>query len=481
MLNRKLLEVLGRLGPAEKKQLRLFLVSPYFNRASNAEDIVRLYDLIVKYDANEEHPALSKKAVFVLFFPERQFKEKEKGPLDSLTSEIFRLIRRFLGQIELEKENLEINDYLALSRFYRKFGFEERFEQTMSVLRRIQQNTPLRDSKYFFDQFKIEEEESAFRSLNNSFVDDINLLAAHKNLDLFYSIQKMDLTCLLEFQKRLTSISDYPTSPLFDSILSLIHNEGPLNIPINHLYYLAIRQFNDSASDSDLIEFDSLLRKYKEEISDEKYQNLQAFSRFFWTLRYQKAGDGMSLHNNFDIYRRHLSEGYFYIDNLIPHTTFRNLVIFGLKLGEYDWVKNFLDTHPPERIGSTRYPAEIHSLNYAEYYFYLKKYDEALEHLVYKLFENPTVSILADVLLIKIYYETQNDLLETRMKALDQKVRRSKLGKEVKNRYLTFLRKLDKIIKYGWQKKSPRRLQLIDEIKSAPEIIAREWLLEQLG
>ncbi|MBK8192877.1 MAG: hypothetical protein IPK76_06635 [Lewinellaceae bacterium] len=189
----------------------------------------------------------------------------------------------------------------------------------------------------------------------------------------------------------------------------------------------------------------------------------------------------MSLHNNFDIYRRHLSEGYFYIDNLIPHTTFRNLVIFGLKLGEYDWVKNFLDTHPPERIGSTRYPAEIHSLNYAEYYFYLKKYDEALEHLVYKLFENPTVSILADVLLIKIYYETQNDLLETRMKALDQKVRRSKLGKEVKNRYLTFLRKLDKIIKYGWQKKSPRRLQLIDEIKSAPEIIAREWLLEQLG
>ncbi len=82
--------------------------------------------------------------------------------------------------------------------------------------------------------------------------------------------------------------------------------------------------------------------------------------------------------------------------------------------------------------------------------------------------------------MIKIYYETQDELLESRMKALDQKVRRSKLSRETKNRYYNFLKKLDKIIKYGWQKNNPKRARLIEEIKTTPEIATREWLLEKL-
>ncbi|MCB0575861.1 MAG: hypothetical protein KDC61_14995, partial [Saprospiraceae bacterium] len=159
---------------------------------------------------------------------------------------------------------------------------------------------------------------------------------------------------------------------------------------------------------------------------------------------------------------------------------FRNLTIIGLKLGEVEWVKNFLDRHPPERICSTRYPAEVCNLNMAEYHFYLKQYDEAQEMLSYKLFENPVFSILSDVLLVKIYFETQNELLEFRMKALDQKVRRAKLSQGEKNRYLNFLRKLDKIVKYTWQPRNNKREKLIEEIKSTREIIAREWLLEKL-
>ena len=41
--------------------------------------------------------------------------------------------------------------------------------------------------------------------------------------------------------------------------------------------------------------------------------------------------------------------------------------------------------------------------------------------------------------------------------------------------------KIDKIIKYGWQTKSRKREQLIEEIKTTPEIVAREWLLEKLS
>ena len=47
-------------------------------------------------------------------------------------------------------------------------------------------------------------------------------------------------------------------------------------------------------------------------------------------------------------------------------------------------------------------------------------------------------------------------------------------------RYFNFLKKLDKVIKYGWQKNSPKRTKLIEEIKSVPEIVSREWLLEKV-
>ena len=225
----------------------------------------------------------------------------------------------------------------------------------------------------------------------------------------------------------------------------------------------------------------SLLDQNKPSISPERYRDFKSYQRFFWVQRYQKFGDNHSLRQTFDVYREHLAQGYFYFDGLIPLTTFRNLIIAALKLNEFDWVKKFLEDHPPERIGSTRYPAEVHSLNVAEYHVYLKQYEEAQERLVYRPFENPTFSILADVLMIKIYFENQDELLEFRMKALDQKVRRSKLNQATKNRYYNFLKKLDKVIKYGWQKKSPKRERLIEEIRTTQEIVAREWLLEKLG
>ena len=98
MLNRKLLEVLTHLTPAEKKRLRQFLASPYFNHGSRANDVLRLFDYISKYGADEKHPALSKEKVFRLFFPKKQFLEKVKSPLDSLTTDLFALVRLFLTQ-----------------------------------------------------------------------------------------------------------------------------------------------------------------------------------------------------------------------------------------------------------------------------------------------------------------------------------------------------------------------------------------------
>lgn len=481
MLNRKLLEVLQRIQAPDRIRLRRFLCSPYFNHTSNSEAIVRLYDLIMQYNADEHHPSLAKAVVFRHFFANKLFEEKVKSPLDSLTTELLKLVRQFLVQHEMEQEHEESYEHLVMARFYRKNAFEERFWQTMKMLRKAQSETSQRDAQYYFNQFKIEEEEMSFRGLHNSFEDDANLHAVQQNLDLYYSILKLEFSCALEHQRQLAQIEQTASDPLLETVLSLSQNDAPLDIPINRIYRFVLEMIRFPGKEGQIELMENMLEQHEAEISTDNYKDLRAFQRSFWGRIYQKSGDDFSRNQTFEIYRQHLEKGYFYVENSITLNAFFNLAIFALRLRKFDWVKKFLDTHPPERICGTRYPAEVHSLCLAEYYFALGKYKEAEGALVYRLFEYSALGIQADLLLVKIYYETQSDLLDTRMKALDQKVRRTKLSQDVKERYLNFLRKLDKIMKYGRQVKSPKRAKLIAEIKTIEHIVSREWLLEKMA
>lgn len=480
MLNRKLFEVITHMPAAERKRLRQFLVSPYFNQGTRASDIVRLYDRMLKYNVNEAHPALSKKAVFEMLYPGKVFQEKVKGPVDTLTTELFGLIRRFLGQLEMEEEGAEVAEHLALAKFYRKYSYEDRFWKSVETIRALTKDAPLRDTIHYLWQHRIEEEVHLFKAVHNSFDDDANLDAVHKNLDLFYSIQKLEYGCSLIYQKQSAQVDTSQADPLLELVLDLSEEGKPLGVPINRIYRLLAQALQNPEEPSLLESMEALIQQYERQIDSGKLKNLKAFVRFLSVREYRKSGGDSALRHTFDIFREHLDRGYLYMDQQIPFTSLRNLVIISLKLGEYGWTKKFLDAHGPEKICGTRYPAEVHSLNMAEYYFYLKQYDKALQVVVYRLFENPTISIAVDLLIIKIYYETQNDLLEMRMKALDQKIRRSKLSRETKNRYHNFLKKLDKIARYGWQNDTSKRAKWVEEIKNTTEIVAKEWLLEQL-
>lgn len=480
MLNRKLLEVLRRFTPSETNRLRQFLMSPYFNSTPRAGDLIRLYDLIIAHNSDENSPGLSKAEVFCQFFPDRVFEEKAKGPLDSLTTELFGLVRHFLLQKERERESTEVGEHLVMAKFYRKYALEEWFWQSLRQARKVQENSVERDAPYFFNQFKIEEEEFSFRALYNTFEDDANLYAVQENLDKYYSILKLDLVSAMEYQRHFTPLDDAPSQSMSETVLKLSEEGGPLDLPINQIYRLIMSLTQNSGETKDFELLEQLTTRYRSQISPETYKNMMAYQRSTWVKRYLQSGQRAVSTQVFDLYRAHLEEGYFYVDHAIMLNSFYNLTILALKLGEFDWAKKFLKSHPPERICGTRYPEEIHSLCTAEYLFALKNYAEAEKTLVYRLFENTFMSLSADVLLVKIYYETQNELLATRMKALDQKIRRTKYSDEKKETYLNFLRKLDKIIKYGWQTNSPRRAKLVEEIKAMPGLVSREWLLEKL-
>jgi hypothetical protein len=223
-----------------------------------------------------------------------------------------------------------------------------------------------------------------------------------------------------------------------------------------------------------------LLQENEPFIDRDSFKDLMAYQRSLWIKRYRQTGGQDISRFMFNLYRIHLEKGYFYLDNSIPLNTFYNLTLIAIRVKEMDWIKEFLQNHPPERICGTRYPTEVHHLCTAEYMFAIKNFNEAEQTLVYKLFENSFLSISADVLLIKIYFETENELLETRMAALYKKIKRSKFTEEKQNVYLNFLSKLNKLIKLGPLAGKEKRKKVADDILSVSNIASREWLLEKL-
>lgn len=476
------MEVLCRLDPNERKRLRFFLQSPYFNPAYQTLTLLELYDYIILYDADETHPMLDKALVFARFMPHKTYQEGGKSGLDTHMTNLFNLVRAFLRQERLQRQSheTEFDELFSWLEFCRKHGLEERFWQVVQALKKLQEERPYRDALYFHQQFKLAEEIATFRTLSNSLQDDANITSTSTYLDTYYSILHLEIKCALQYQQHITQSEIQQDMTQINQIIELAVKGGFEHLPLFELYRVIFQLLSDPDNEQLQAHLENLLDTHRTNIPPDIMANLKAYERYFWIRNYTKSGDPFYRQKLFNLYREHFEQGYFYIDGSITLTSLRMLVVFALKLGHFEWVKKVLDEHPPARICGTRYAAEAHSLNLAEYHFYRQEYDEATEKLQYRLFENPNFNIFVDVLLIKIYMETGDDLLDSRMKALDQKLRRMKLAKEANARYTNFLKKLDKIIRHIWDKKSARYQKMMEELKSTPHIIEREWLLEML-
>ena len=70
--NRKYIQLLQFLGKKERKQFRLYLESPFFNKRKS---ILQLFDFIEKYSPTYENKKLTKENAFHFIFPEKKYKE----------------------------------------------------------------------------------------------------------------------------------------------------------------------------------------------------------------------------------------------------------------------------------------------------------------------------------------------------------------------------------------------------------------------
>jgi hypothetical protein len=475
----KLLEVLSLLTPKDHKRFHKFLRSPFFNDGYNATSILKLYEYQRKHKFEVDNPALTKAAMFKYIYVNKD-EQQFKLDLERLLSELMELFELYITFEQNTSAETRWLRELAMAKFYRQHGLVKKFDAAIESAQKVVDKQPYRDSHFFYQKFMLAQEEFEFQSSFNIRRNDANLLETHRYLDTFYSLLKMNYTSILLMQGTVTEIEAKETLQLIKTIKELLSGSSYLMTPVMDIYYRIYKLMHDVSDEQSIVQVDNLIETYKALIPPDKMIDIQTFYRIFWVKRYVSHNTPDALMNLFEVYDKHLVQGYLYRDGKIHTTTLQSLTNTGLKLKKFDWVKTLLETHTPERIIGKDDAVEIHNFLWANYYFSTSDYTQAEDILISLKFKDIFYDIQVYFLIIKIYYEQNSPLLDDKINALKVKVSRSNMPEAKKAFFYNSLNKLAILQRLGFIPNKSEKVKLLEELNSSKIFAEREWLIEKV-
>lgn len=470
----KIIDTLLTLSKRQTDRLRHFVGSPYFNNGYNAEQLVELLAIVVK----NKKKGIDKEALQNHFFPTKPFVEKSKNAIDNLLADLNGLVEQFIAHQEFDDEIAKRSNW-ATARYFARIHRDDRFWPLIHRYRRQWQKRKPIDHEDWLERFQLEILAGEYDDIFKSQEKETGLATIQYYLDQFYVAQKMKLGFTGYFQQHILGKTDV-VSMQQDAIWSFLYQNYPeLAIeknPIADLYYHATCWVDQPENEALLDQFHELLKTHEADLPEEELRNLYAVFRAMRGQQYRRSGAKRLIPFFLSMYKEHLEGGFFAVQGKLQASSMKLLVNMGIMAKDYEWVREVLKRFPPNKVINTRYPDEFHRLCQAELLFAEQKYAEAESTIVYRLFEDFKYSLSCDILLVKIYYETQNDLLESRIRAMELKVRRTELGDFDKKKYLNFISIVRKLMKYHWIRHEQKLAKVEQEIHSDNPLIQREWL-----
>lgn len=476
MPNGKLLEVIAYLDSKQRRKLLQFVQSPYFNNRSHAEELVELLEIILKHDAAAGHQALQKENLQAHFFPETRYSAKIKNEIDALASRLNKLVEQFIIQEELETE-IEKRSAYGLARFFEKMGNPVRFWSVLRKFRKDWESELQHDSNDYLLRSQIEELAVSFAAAYDPNSKQSSLQEVDTFLDQGFFTKKLELGIILSYSRLYQHSDDHYANQFSEYIEQTYPKYQSAQTVTADIYYLALQVFHHPEDEQLFSAFERMIQEKEAFIPEKEINNIQTFYRYFYGRHYKLSGNTSLSAKLVALYKEHLARGYFFFtgDKMFINTL-KLLINFGLKQRELNWVEQLLEQVPPSKILGTKYPEEIHSLCVAELLFTKGEYEAAEKMIIYRLFEDINFSLSCDILLIKIYVATDDDLLESRLRAMELKVRRTGMSEFDKKSYLHFISITRQVQKYKWLKDSGKLQELTEKINSDMPLIQREWL-----
>ncbi len=474
MRHSKLYSILETFNKYEQNRLRKFLTSPYFNRN---ERIVTLFEMLVadvNRAAEKRKPDLTKEELWAGLHPDKEYDDVR---FRKYCSDLLKLVESYLAQEEFGRNPLLKATLLIEAVGNRKI--EKLYRTVMRTANRYAENYPYRSALYYYYQYQ---KEKNFYDLNEAELkraEKSNMEEIANNLDRFFLAEKLRIYCAVLNQQKLVSV-EYDLLFIDEIIRHLEqHLEGKYaDVPPVALYYqiyLATR-FPDEVAH---------YHKLKELLDAhiDAFPKKEALTIYYSAVNYciQKVIHGKAEFQRelFELYRTMLHKEILLANGELSPWDFKNIVLVGLRMQEYDWTERFIMQY--QHYLPEQFRRNAVTYNLATLYFRKKEYEKVVELLREVEYEEFSYNLNSKVLLMATYYEIDEfDPLHFLMESFRTYLTRHKEipadRRRIFHNFIRYTRKLTRIIP-GDQKAIER---VRKELEADSEVVNKDWLLEKL-
>lgn len=479
MLKNKLTELLSSFTKEENNLFYEFATSSYFNKSGN---MIKLLGELRKYYPGFDNVKLTNEYLYNKVFAKEEYNEQV---MRNLYTQLFKLGREFLAIEQFRRNGEEFS--LSVLNQYASKELHSFFNSELKELESNLKNDKDFQANSFLYLYKMEIERLNYLIQNDRQQEAIQHILTQNNYLIYYFIAQIsnaqnnlkinEDTFNAKYEVNL--VKELILSTDFQKVMKyILRKKLPYGSMIHVYYYKMMCSVYPDVEDHYY-----KLRSFLDE-SISTMSNLELYSIITTLEVYctNKIGKGkMEYYKELvDLYKLGIKHKTFIKGNPPSMTAlkFRNIYICAFRLGEYEWAKEFIDSHKKFLTTDGKAIAE---LAYAQLDFQEGNYESSIEKL--NSIDTDFYYVKKDIrrVMLQILYE-QDDIegVLSQLNSFRQYINNnSKLINDTKDNYIRFINVMTNLAKL---KSSPKKekLKLLEEKVKSDRLPAQGWIEEKI-
>jgi hypothetical protein len=467
MQGSQLIQLTKSLSKRDFRELRKVVRSPYFNQR---EDVIQLYDYIEKV-FNAKLPDFSKEKAFKKLFPNKKF---DDVLMRQLMSYLLKVIEKYLITEGVLQDDLE--SQLQLTHALRFRNADKLFEKQLIQFSESIDNQGFKNAKYHYMKFRMRLEDYTYRGEKKR-TAELNLQNLSDELDYFYVSERLRYAAIMHTHQAVTK-HNYE-QPMLEYTLNYVKGiqETP---PSVSAYYYAYKTMTEPENEGNFNNLRQIIIENAHSFSESERKELYVLATNYCIRRLNNGEKNYGL-EALKLYRARMDNNVLLENSILPHYTYKNILMAALKAEEYDWAETFLNEF--KQYLSEKDKENIFNYNLALFYFRKGKkyYGEAMSLLQQVSLTEILYNLDARMMLSCIYYElNETNPLNSHIESSKIYLHRHKDIGYHHDMYVNFFRFLEKIQKINMRDTKAKEI-LRGEMTSTQLLAERDWLINKLN
>lgn len=454
------------LDSQEVLRLGKFLRSPYFNRR---KDVIKMHQIFAQESKNG-FAQMTRENLWDRLFPGEPFDRKQLNYRLNFFSE---RVEQFLAVEEMQNDPAQ--HQLLRCRAFRRRGLLAHFDTNARQLARAHEAAPFRNAGWWLFAYQLQNEIFSRQVMHRRGID-ASIAETTTALANFFLLENMRWSATAHSLASL-SRSVPPAVPLAGEVLRIASETSEEQNPALALMFAGRQAQAEPDAEAHFLRLKTGLREHVGLFPPAEARDLYMTAINF-AIRRHNRGEQAYTREAFELYREALEKGILLENGQLPKYTFINLLNLAQLLGEHDWSRAFLESGktilpPPERENTYRYAL-------AGYHFRRSEYEPVLTLLREVEFSDVFIHLDARKMLLRSYFELGEwTALASLLESFKAFLRRQKGLGYHRESYLNLVKFTHKLMKAVGKRPAARK-RLADQIRAAPAVSEREWLIGKL-